>query len=136
MTAAKVARGAQSTCDRRLRPLTSVGSWATGSSLDGIADHLLFRARVLGETDADYRSAMKAWLDMKRRPRMPRVRKIGGDYNWDGVLVAEFKTPDGKDRVVVAHPVTEGWVLHRHFTGAKASRVTAAICRQWTSSVS
>jgi hypothetical protein len=42
----------------------------------------------------------------------PKVKKVGGDYEWDGVLCAEFETPDGKPRVVVAHPVQKGWVLH------------------------
>ena len=37
---------------------------------------------------------------------------IGGSYEWDGVLATEFTTPNGDKRVVVAHPVGKGWLLH------------------------
>ena len=40
------------------------------------------------------------------------VRKTSGDYWWRGVVCAVFTTPDGHERVVVAHPVEKGYVLH------------------------
>lgn len=41
-----------------------------------------------------------------------KVRKVTGDYHWDGEVCAAFHTPNGKERYVVAHAVDSGYVLH------------------------
>lgn len=40
------------------------------------------------------------------------VMKCSGDYNWRGTVCAVFKTPNDLTRIVVAHPVNIGFVLH------------------------
>lgn len=40
------------------------------------------------------------------------VEKFTGDYTWRGEISAIFLTPNGKERVVIAHPVGKGYVLH------------------------
>jgi hypothetical protein len=50
--------------------------------------------------------------DLRCLPLGTRVRKVSGDYQWDGVLSSVFMTPSGDCRCVVAHPVERGWVLH------------------------
>ena len=45
--------------------------------------------------------------------RNQRVRKDSGDYSWEGVVRGVVRThDDGPERVVVAHPVERGFVLH------------------------
>lgn len=41
-----------------------------------------------------------------------KVLKYTGDYQWRGVVVSRFKTPDNKTRFVVAHKAGKGYVLH------------------------
>jgi hypothetical protein len=40
------------------------------------------------------------------------VIKTGGDYEWRGLVSVVLSLPNGKRRVVVAHKVDKGFVLH------------------------
>jgi hypothetical protein len=40
------------------------------------------------------------------------VEKYTGDYGWPGIVCSAFRTPDGNERYVVAHPAPTGYVLH------------------------
>ena len=51
------------------------------------------------------------WMNRKWK-QPPPVRKSSGDYQWDGVLMSVFFTPDDKIRAVVAHRADTGHVLH------------------------
>jgi hypothetical protein len=61
-------------------------------------------------------SSFKSELDSLKANGMPelysKVRKISGDYEWDGVVVGLAVLPNGLIRFLVAHEVNEGYVLH------------------------
>jgi len=44
--------------------------------------------------------------------RGDKVLKHTGDYQWKGIIVSRFFTPNKKLRFVVAHKVGRGYVLH------------------------